>query len=75
GRPPRATPPAHPGARPAVRVEPADRDGLRPPRCPSRRTSTLEDHLEYEWGLQAKRLSSDEFREGVAAFLEKREPN
>lgn len=38
-------------------------------------TSTLEDHLEYEWGLQAKRLSSDEFREGVAAFVEKREPN
>jgi 2-(1,2-epoxy-1,2-dihydrophenyl)acetyl-CoA isomerase len=37
--------------------------------------ATLEQHLEYEWGNQRKCLASDEFKEGVAAFREKREPD
>lgn len=38
-------------------------------------TSTLEQHLEYEWANQRLQLSSPEFTEGLAAFLERREPD
>ncbi len=36
-------------------------------------TATLEEQLEYEAQLQATATQKDDFREGVAAFLEKRE--
>jgi len=36
---------------------------------------TLEQQLEYEWTNQKSCLASGEFREGVAAFMEKRAPN
>lgn len=35
---------------------------------------SLEQHIEYEWTNQKACLASEEFREGVRAFLEKREP-
>jgi len=38
-------------------------------------TSTLEDQLELEAQLQAAATGTDDFAEGVAAFLEKRPPN
>ena len=37
-------------------------------------TSTLEEQLELEAQLQGAAAESDDFAEGVAAFLEKREP-
>jgi len=37
--------------------------------------ATLEEQLEQEAQLQAAAAQSDDFREGVAAFLEKRPPN
>ncbi len=37
-------------------------------------TSTLEEHLEREAQLQAAAARSEDFAEGVAAFVEKREP-
>ena len=37
-------------------------------------TATLEEQLELEAQLQAVATESDDFREGVAAFLEKRAP-
>lgn len=36
---------------------------------------TIEQHLEYEWTNQKTCLASEEFREGVSAFREKREPD
>jgi 2-(1,2-epoxy-1,2-dihydrophenyl)acetyl-CoA isomerase len=39
------------------------------------RVFTLEQQLEYEWTNQRTCLASGEFREGVAAFMEKRAPN
>lgn len=38
-------------------------------------SSTIEQHLEYEWANQRLQLASPEFREGLAAFLERREPD
>ena len=38
-------------------------------------TATLEQQLELEAQLQAAAVQSEDFREGVAAFLEKRPPN
>ena len=37
-------------------------------------TATLEDQLEWEAQLQTASTQTHDFREGVAAFLEKREP-
>lgn len=37
--------------------------------------NTLEDHLAFEWSNQKQTLRSEEFKEGVAAFMEKREPD
>ncbi|MDQ3822070.1 MAG: enoyl-CoA hydratase-related protein, partial [Actinomycetota bacterium] len=37
-------------------------------------TATLDEQLEREAQLQAAATQSDDFREGVAAFLEKRDP-
>jgi 2-(1,2-epoxy-1,2-dihydrophenyl)acetyl-CoA isomerase len=37
-------------------------------------TATLEQQLEFESQLQAAATQTEDFREGVAAFLEKREP-
>jgi 2-(1,2-epoxy-1,2-dihydrophenyl)acetyl-CoA isomerase len=37
-------------------------------------TATLEEQLEMESQLQAAAAQSDDFREGVNAFLEKRPP-
>ncbi len=38
-------------------------------------TATLPDHLAFEWQQQKACLAAGEFREGVAAFREKREPD
>ncbi|OAI38836.1 hypothetical protein AYO38_08855 [bacterium SCGC AG-212-C10] len=38
-------------------------------------TNSLEEHLEFEWANQKTCLASAEFKEGVAAFMEKREPD
>jgi 2-(1,2-epoxy-1,2-dihydrophenyl)acetyl-CoA isomerase len=38
-------------------------------------TATLDEQLEREAQLQAAAAQTDDFREGVAAFLEKRPPN
>jgi 2-(1,2-epoxy-1,2-dihydrophenyl)acetyl-CoA isomerase len=38
-------------------------------------TNTLEEQLRLEWTNQRACLGADEFKEGVQAFLEKREPN
>ena len=38
-------------------------------------TATLDEQLELEAQLQSVAAQSDDFREGVAAFLEKRPPS
>ena len=37
--------------------------------------TTLEEHLDLEWSTQTKCLAAPEFKEGVAAFLQKRAPD
>lgn len=37
-------------------------------------TATLEEAIEFEFHLQGVMMSTEDFREGVAAFLEKRKP-
>ena len=36
--------------------------------------STLEEAMEFEFHLQAVQMRYEDFREGVTAFLEKRQP-
>ena len=38
-------------------------------------SSTLDEQLEWEAQLQAAAVQSEDFREGVQAFLEKRDPS
>ena len=38
-------------------------------------TNTLQEQLEYEWTNQRVCTTSPEFKEGVQAFIEKREPD